>query len=214
MPRKSEHSPLQLARAAAKLFLTNGLAGTSGQDIAKAAGVSERTIWRHFRNKENCVAPLFALSWDRYATELRRWPRDLSLEQHLAGCFDLALQSGEWIEDGLLTVRLIAMLPEEPDLRSVWLASYAAGEPELAAMIGDRLGRSHHDFDVRLCAAAAMTALRVVDQTISHAALRDGQQFTYPQVAAQLAASIRAVGNLPFCDPVTHRPFGQKRSEP
>ncbi|SMO89500.1 TetR/AcrR family transcriptional regulator [Paracoccus laeviglucosivorans] len=208
MARSIETSQLTVARAAAALFLQRGLAATSGADIAEAAGISERTVWRYFHNKESCVAPLFAKSWKYYAEELRRWPHFQSIEAHLAECFDLAKQPPEWIADGLLIVRLIATLPDEPDLRPVWLASYHRGEDELAAIIGDRLGRSHGDFDVRLCAAAVLAAIRVIDETISIAAIRYAQEFTTAEVVAQTAKSIRAVSHLPFCDPVEPRPFG------
>src|SRR5690606_6391903 len=49
-------SRLAVARKAAQLFLERGFSGTSGDDIAEACGLSKRTIWRYFRNKESCVA--------------------------------------------------------------------------------------------------------------------------------------------------------------
>ncbi|MBV7541147.1 TetR family transcriptional regulator [Acidovorax sp. sic0104] len=208
MPDRTELARLGVARIAARLFAERGFSATSGSDIAAAAGISERTVWRYFRNKESCVAPLFAQTWQRFARELGCWPRGDSIEQHLADQFALDKHSPEEIADMMLVVRLIAALPEEPDLRSVWLHSYHDGEEEMAALIGERLGRSHHDFEVRLCAAAVMGAVRTVDETISRAAVRDGQAFTTAEVVAQMSRAIRAVSNLPFCDPVVPRPFG------
>ena len=205
---------MMVARTAARLFADQGVAATSGGDIAAAAGISERTVWRYFRNKESCVEPLFAQTWQRFARELRCWPRHLALEPHLADQFALDRHTPEEIADMVLVVRLIAALPDEPDLRSIWLHSYHDGEGEMAALIGDRLGRSHHDFEVRLCAAAVMGAVRTVDETISRAAVREGQAFTTEQVVAQMARSIRAVSNLPFCDPVAARPFGDAAMPP
>lgn len=208
MTNRTDTSRLGIARAAARLFAENGVAATSGSGIAAAAGISERTVWRYFRNKESCVGPLFAQTWQRFARELRCWPRGVAIEAHLADQFALDRHSQEELIDMLLVVQLIAALPEEPDLRSIWLHSYHDGEEEMAAIIGDRLGRSHHDFDVRLCAAAVMGAVRTVDETISRAALRDGQAFTTAEVAAQMSRAIRAVSHLPFCDPVAPRHFG------
>ena len=205
---RTTQSRLAVARAAARLFAERGVAGTSGSDIAAVAGMSERTVWRYFRNKESCVEPLFAQTWQRFARELRCWPSSMAIEAHLADQFALDRHSPEELADMLLVVQLIAALPEEPDLRSIWLHSYHDGEEEMAALIGDRLGRSHHDFDVRLCAAAVMGAVRTVDETISRAALRDGQVFTTAEVAAQMSRAIRAVSHLPFCDPVATRHFG------
>lgn len=199
---------LVVSRHAARLFLERGVGGTSGDDIAEACGLSKRTVWRYFRNKESCVAPLLALSWKRFALQLQRWPRNVSIETHLADCFDLEKQSAEEIADAILIVRLIATMPEEPDLRSIWLLSYHDGEEEMMTIIADRLDRSRNDFDVRLCAVAVMGAIRTIDETISLAAVRDSQTFTTAEVVAQMSRAIRAVSNLPFCDPVAPKPFG------
>lgn len=208
MLNRFETAQLSVARAAARLFLEQGFGTTSGGDIAEAAGISERTVWRYFRNKESCVAPLLALSWKRFALQLHRWPRNVSIETHLADCFDLERQSAEEIADAILIVTLIATMPEEPDLRSIWLLSYHDGEEEMITIIADRLDRSRNDFDVRLCAIAVMGAIRTIDETISLAAMRYGQTFTTAEVVAQMSRAIRAVSNLPFCDPVVAKPFG------
>jgi AcrR family transcriptional regulator len=211
-PTRLESTQLSVARCAARLFLEKGFAATSGGDIAAAAGISERSVWRHFRNKESCVAPLFAQSWKRFALQLQHWPRDISLDAYLADCFDLEKQAAEQIADAILIVRLIATMPEEPDLRSVWLLSYHGGEEDMMAIIGDRLDRSRGDFEVRLCAAAVMSAVRTIDETISLAAVRYGQTFTTAEVVARMSRTIRAVSNLPFCDPVEPKPFGDDGS--
>ncbi|MFB9948374.1 TetR/AcrR family transcriptional regulator [Rhizobium puerariae] len=212
MKLAQDDARLAVSRQAAKLFLERGVGGTSGDDIAEASGLSKRTVWRYFRTKESCVAPLFALSWKRFVSELQRWPREVSLEAHLVDGFDLGKQSEEQIADAILIVRLIAALPDEPDLRSIWLLSYHDGEEQLMTVIADRLDRSHNDFDVRLCAAAVMSAVRTIDETISLAAVRYGQTFTSEEVLAQLSRAIRSVSNLPFCDPVVPKPFGDDMS--
>lgn len=214
MASRTETSQLAVSRAAARLFIANGVAATSGGDIAAAAGLSERTVWRYFRNKESCVAPLFARTCTYFAEELRHWPRGQPIEAHLAVCFDMANMSEEYIIDGVLAVHLIAALGAEPDLRSVWLTAYHDAEAVLAAIIADRLDRSHHDFEVRLCASAVLGAVRTVDETISLAAIRDGQAFTIEQIVAQMARAIRSVANLPFCDPVAAKPFGHETTPP
>lgn len=199
---------LSIGRSAARLFIEHGVAATQGSEIAKAAGISERTVWRYFRNKESCVAPLFSRSWAKFAAQMRSWPRDISLEAHLAVCFDLEKRSPEELADAILIVHLIAIVPDQPDLRSIWLLSYHDGEDALAAIIADRLDRSRNDFDVRLCAVATMGAVRTIDETISLAAIRHRQSFTTAEVVARMAEAIRSVSNLPFCDPVEPKFFG------
>src|SRR5690349_5137704 len=70
---------LAVSRHACALFWERGVAGTSGDDIAAAAGLSTRTIWRYFRSKEACVEPLLAKSVQRFIGVLDRWPPELSL---------------------------------------------------------------------------------------------------------------------------------------
>ena len=214
MSDRSEAARLAVARSAARLFIERGVAATAGGEIAREAGISERTVWRYFRNKESCVAPLFSRSWANFAEQTRSWPRNISLETHLATCFDLAKRAPEELADAILIVRLIAMVPDEPDLRSIWLLSYHDGEDALAEIIADRLDRSRNDFDVRLCAVATMGAVRTIDETISLAAIRHGQSFTTAEVVARMAEAIRAVSNLSFCDPVEPNPFGIRTALP
>jgi AcrR family transcriptional regulator len=214
MSDRLETARLSVARSAARLFIEHGVTATAGGDIAKGAGISERTVWRYFRNKESCVAPLLARSWTQFADQMRLWPRDIPLETHLAACFDLDKRSPEELADAILIVRLIAIVPNEPDLRSIWLLSYHYGEEALAEIIADRLDRSRNNFDVRLCAVAVMGAVRIIDETISLAAVRYGQSFTTAEVVARMAEAIRSVSNLPFCDPVEPRPFGTRRADP
>ncbi len=214
MSDRSEAARLTVARAAARLFIAHGVAATQGGEIAKEAGISERTVWRYFRNKESCVAPLFSRSWANFAEQMRSWPRDISLEAHLATCFDLEKRSPDELADAIIIVRLIAMVPDEPDLRSIWLLSYHDGEDALAAIIADRLDRSRNDFAVRLCAVATMGAVRTIDETISLAAIRHRQSFTTAEVVARMAEAIRSVSNLPFCDPVGPKLFGIRPASP
>ncbi|MGH3147342.1 MAG: helix-turn-helix domain-containing protein, partial [Rubrobacter sp.] len=46
---------MEISREAARLFWEQGVADTTGEQIADAVGLSVRTIWRYFRNKESCA---------------------------------------------------------------------------------------------------------------------------------------------------------------
>ena len=69
---KLDEARLAVSRHAAELFWKKGFEATSGDDIAAAAGISKRTIWRYFRSKEACVEPLFLLTSYRFVDQLRR----------------------------------------------------------------------------------------------------------------------------------------------
>lgn len=200
-----DHARLTVSRHAARLFLERGVAETSGDDIAAAAGVSTRTIWRYFRTKESCVEPLFALSARHFNDILGRWPRNLPIEDVLHASLGPDKQPPEDIADGVLVAMLVARLPEEPALRAAWLMATHESEERLVGVIADRLDRSEADFEVRLCAATVAAAIRIIDETISLAALKHGQTFSTREINERLADAIREASTLPFCDPVVPR---------
>lgn len=208
MVDQREDARLEVARHAARLFLERGVSGASGDDIAEAAGLSKRTVWRYFRTKESAVEPLFVSSHRGFIAKLKSWPRAATMEDHLRECFRLDRKTKHEIADEILIVRLIAIMPEEPDLRAVWLMSCHQTEEAMIAIVAERLDRSVNDFDIRLCAAAVVAAIRVVDETISIAAVRYAQKFTMDDVVEQMAKAIRAASTLPICDPVVPNVFG------
>lgn len=196
-----DEAKLAVSRHAARLFVERGVAATSGDDIAAAAGLSKRTVWRYFRNKESCVEPLFDATSLRFIAMLREWPRNASIESWLQACLGRERPPAD-LADDVLAVRLLAMLPDEPDLRASWLMATQRAEDALAAIVADRLERSPRDLEVRLCAATVMAAIRVVDETISIAAVKHRQTFTNQDVIDRLAHAIRVASTLPICDPV------------
>ena len=192
---------MEVSRHAARLFVERGVAATNGDDIAAAAGLSKRTVWRYFRNKESCVEPLFDATSLRFISMLSEWPRDASIEVWLQASLGSERAPAD-LADDVLAVRLLAMLPDEPDLRASWLMATQRAEEALAGIVAERLERSARDIEVRLCAATVMAAIRVVDETISIAAVKHRQTFTTQDVIDRLARAIRVASTLPICDPV------------
>ncbi len=74
---------LEIARAAVDLFVTQGVAATTGEQIGAAVGVSSRTVWRYFPSKESCVRPLFSAGIDLIVDCLRQWGPEQPLEELL-----------------------------------------------------------------------------------------------------------------------------------
>lgn len=198
-----ESARLMVSRNAAKLFLERGFAGTSGDDIAAASGISTRTVWRYFRSKESCVEPLFTATSLRFTALLREWPFNTSIETYLHASFRPMEQATQQeLSDGISAVRLIALMADEPALRTAWLMSCHMAEEDLVDVVRKRCGPAPREFDVKLCAATIMAAVRVVDEHVSVAAIKRAQTFTEAQTNAMLAEAIRAACTLPICDPV------------
>jgi AcrR family transcriptional regulator len=77
--RRKEQLRHEVAIEAIRLFAAKGLAGTSVEDIATAAGISPRTFWRYFPSKESCVQPIMAAGIDSLSRWLRAWSPQVSL---------------------------------------------------------------------------------------------------------------------------------------
>lgn len=194
---------MKISREAARLFVRQGVSGTSGDAIAAAAGISTRTVWRHFRNKEACLGPILAVSIRRLARILEEWPMDRPLEAHLQIALPLEGEDPQLIADGRLSVQLVALAATEPDIRTGWLEAYHELERQLHDVVARRANRSTLDLDVQLCAGTIAAAIRILDQAISVAAIGSKQTFTPEELVSLLSDTIRTAATLPICDPVT-----------
>ncbi|NEB09832.1 TetR family transcriptional regulator, partial [Streptomyces coelicoflavus] len=140
---------LEIARAAVDLFVAQGVAATTGEQIGRAVGVSARTVWRYFPTKESCVRPLFSTGIDAVAAALRQWRPGRPLQE----AFD-----DVWIADeepaGPDVGALLRLTRTEPGLRAVWLQAHDEAEPAFARALAERAGLP--DDDVRPAVWAAM----------------------------------------------------------
>ncbi len=194
-----EEARFAVSRIAARLFLERGVSGTSGDDIAAEAGLSKRTVWRYFRTKEACVEPLLAKTALKFASDLRRWRREDSIETFL-NTMDLDYRDD--LTEGILAARLIASLRDEPALRSVWLMACQTAEEQFAELVRDRAGDDVDPFEIRLCAATIMAAIRTNDEEICTAVIKHKQRFEAQDVLDKMAQVIRRASTLPICDSV------------
>lgn len=202
MSDKQDQARIAVSRIACALFWERGVAGTSGDDIAAAAGLSTRTIWRYFRSKESCVEPLLAKSADRFVASARRWPHELSLSEHLAADAIAHPLSPQDIEDELSAIRLATMTESDPALRTAYLMVHDRMERGLIPVIADRLGLPDDDLTVRLCAAAVTGAFRVVDEDVSKAIVNDGKRVSQEEALALMDRAIREATNGRLGGPV------------
>lgn len=182
---------LAISREAVRLFRDHGVHETTGEQIARAAGVSERTLWRLFRTKEACVEPLLSVSLEAFTAVLRTWPDSLELADHLRSAYALDA-SREDIDAVLAVVRLSR---DEPGIRAVWLVLHEHAEPVFAAVLGRRLGVSPDAPEVRVQAAAVNAALRVLTDDLAWAGPSTG---LLEEHRDRLAETLHALTALPF----------------
>ena len=203
MTDKQAQARLAVSRHACALFWERGVAGTSGDDIAAAAGLSTRTIWRYFRTKESCVEPVLARTVDRFIGMLQRWPLQLSLADHLAADAVAHPLTPREVEDEISAMRIAAMSSSEPALRTAYLMVHDQMERGFIPVIADRLRLDESDLTVRLCAAAVTAAFRVVDEDVSRAVIVEKQTVSQQEALSLIDRAIREATNGRLGGPVS-----------
>ncbi|MEW1779816.1 helix-turn-helix domain-containing protein [Streptomyces sp. NPDC086777] len=171
--RQRQRQRLDISRHAVRLFAAQGVAATSGEQIARAAGVSERTLWRHFPGKESCVEPLLTQSIAAFQAVLHAWPPGVDLTEHLRTAYQPALDasSGGDAEAVLTVVRLTH---DEPALRAVYLVLRERAEDTFADVLAERAGGAAGPLDVRMRAATMSAVLKVATDDLARAVAAEG----------------------------------------
>ena len=156
--KKRDETRQRLLDAASRLFAEQGYDHTTSAQIAEAAGVTERTLFRHFDSK----ADLMLANWRSHAAALRAamaaQPEDARpIDVVRAGLqvFAERLERGTEQEREQTVTALGARLPVLTMLEIV-----LANEAFIATALGRRLGRSNEDVDIRMAANASIGVLR------------------------------------------------------
>ncbi|WP_395575223.1 TetR/AcrR family transcriptional regulator [Streptomyces sp. BK79] len=181
---------LEIARAAVDLFVTQGVAATTGEQIGRAVGISARTVWRYFPTKESCVRPLLTAGAELIADTLRHWRPG----HPLPDAFDFEQRAAD--DDRLLTApahatvgALVRLTRTEPGLRAVWLQTYDEAEPAFARALAERAGLPADDLRPAIQAAMFNAALRAA---VEHHAWHTADVPADPATArSDLAATLR-----------------------
>ncbi|MDR6974817.1 AcrR family transcriptional regulator [Streptomyces sp. 3330] len=138
--RRKAATRMEIARAAAGLFVSRGLKATRAEDIALAAGIAPRTFYRYFATKEEAVAPLYAAGAQRWAEAVREAPAGLTVPEALEHAVQHTLVPGrgvsaaswEWVRT------LIRLAGASPALGKVWAEVCHTSEATLAEVLAER----------------------------------------------------------------------------
>lgn len=199
---KQASARLEVSRHACALFWERGVSATSGDDIAAAAGLSTRTIWRYFRSKESCVEPVLALSAQRFIELARRWPPELSLAEHMALTYAEHPLSPQDVADEVSALRITTLSLTEPAVRSAYLMVHDEMEHAFVPIIAGRLGLVENDMTARLFAAAVTAAFRVIDEDVGYRAIVEKEKITQQQALAMIDRAIKDATNGQLGGPV------------
>ncbi|MFJ5266283.1 TetR/AcrR family transcriptional regulator [Streptomyces sp. NPDC088387] len=139
--RRKAATRMEIARAAAGLFVSRGLKATRAEDIAQAAGIAPRTFYRYFATKEEAIAPLYAAGAQRWAEAVRVAPPHMSIPEALDHAVRHTLTPGGGISaaswDWVRT--LVRLAGTSPSLSRVWAEVCRSGEASLAVVLLARM---------------------------------------------------------------------------
>ena len=153
MARQEGDARLRLQQAALTLFAERGYDSTTAAEIAKRAGVTERTFFRHFPDKREVLFDGQAVLGDALTTSIADAPRE-------SGPLATLFQSFRSVVPLLEANRPYAeprqeIISRTPDLQERELAKLAA----LSGALADALkARGVSDLQAVLAAHAGMTA--------------------------------------------------------
>ncbi|MFJ3304747.1 TetR/AcrR family transcriptional regulator [Streptomyces sp. NPDC086549] len=171
--RRKAETRMEIARAAAALFVGQGLRATRAEDIAQAAGVAPRTFYRYFATKEEAVAPLYAAGAQLWVEAVRAAPAALSVPEVLEHAVRHTLTPGacvsaaswEWVRT------LVRLARTSPALGKVWGEVCLASEQTLAEVLAERTAPAEvadnvadaaaHTLELRFTAAVVGAVVRV-----------------------------------------------------
>ncbi|BBY37970.1 TetR family transcriptional regulator [Mycobacterium mantenii] len=147
-----------IARAAQDLVRDRGLGSVTVEDIARAAGVSERTFFNYFSCKEEAVVGVPEELLAELDAALRARPKREKPRNALRAVFT------EWIDQEAILSRWALryeLVNRYPALLPQYLAALVEIEASLAKSISERMGvDTETDPSPRVLVAAVLAALR------------------------------------------------------
>ena len=158
--RNRARARAEIVAAAHRLFLAQGFAETSVEQIADAAGVAPRTVFRHFPRKEDLVFHRHAEQVGRFAQLLDEQPAHVSALDALVGALLGMLRLDEGPSDGAM----LRLLDREPELQRRD-AALVADHP--AAAVAFLLGRGVDLQRAELLAGTFMGAMQAARRLVT-----------------------------------------------
>lgn len=123
MPRAAEPTRERILSAAAKLFYSEGIRGVSVDAVAAQAGVTKRTLYYHFKSKDDVVAGYLEARDQPNLALFKRWFAETKggLAAKIRGIFRNLARSArhpKWRGCGFLrTTAELASMPGHPAIR-------------------------------------------------------------------------------------------------
>lgn len=170
--RKKQRTRAAISDAALQMFLTNGFDAVSVMDIAAAAEVSKRTLFKYFPAKEDLVVQRFADHVDEAARAVGNRARGQTPLAALRAAYRAGLDNREpntGLCDAPEVLACYRLVLNTPALTARLAQFLTSGEVALARTLGPP-----QDLDARLAASAIIAVQRNLSEA-NWRALADGQ---------------------------------------
>ncbi|GHB34705.1 TetR family transcriptional regulator [Streptomyces viridiviolaceus] len=200
--RKKRRTRDTLLRSALELFTEQGYEGTTVDDIAEAAEVSQRTFFRYFASKEEAAFFVSRLAESHFVDAVRRRPPGEApldvLRRSLTESWDTIGEAIEQLVPLELHMRFYRVIESTPALLAAHLRRATELEEQIARVIAEREGIDvDADPRPRVVVAVFGAVMRVTERIwsagddVSLTALRDLHAAYLDQVEPALAGSWR-----------------------
>jgi len=153
----------EITAAALDLFERNGFAGTTVDEISRAAGVSPRTFFRYFENKEESVLRIHR----QFEDDISDWLVDTVSEDLILSQVEMAHEKViEQITNGTpdgreILLRTRRLVIKDPSLRSAALVLDSTSIASLIECMGQKMGADVDPMVPRLLIEMASATMRV-----------------------------------------------------
>jgi AcrR family transcriptional regulator len=189
-----------IAEAAARAFTRDGYNETTIDTVAAGAGVSPRTVHRHFGTKSALLAAGVAV---RVADFLHRLDALVAGHEPLASAIPTALENG-FLESTPDSRSLINVAHRESEVWGRWLEAFYRHQSRLAAILSAADGHPEEsdNLDWTLRAGMLLNALSTTYQL--WAETPDGDLDAMMQVAVATTLPVVTTGRTDTAPPITN----------
>ncbi|WP_405594121.1 TetR/AcrR family transcriptional regulator [Streptomyces sp. NBC_01092] len=157
---------------AVRLFTEQGYERTTIAQIAREAGISQRSLFRYFGTKEDLVCGDQEALGELLRRTVEQQPAEVSAWDALRAGFEVALTASHTPERVLELSRLIF---DTPSLRARYIEKRLRWQAELVPVVQARLDPGHGDASDPRARAIVATVFACVDTATELWARHDGQ---------------------------------------
>lgn len=151
-----------LANTALELFAAQGYDNTTVEEVAVAAGVSRRTLFNYFRNKEDLALSSLSEQGELIAARFAEQPAEEDVWTSLRAAFQVLEEIEMSAKDRL---EIVTLLFDNESLRAGHAEKQARWQDLLAPLIEPRLSDSkYRALEARAIAAAGITCLQAANE--------------------------------------------------